>query len=188
MDQVKAEAAVRELLKALDRDITSGDLRDTPRRVAEMLIEQCTEKPSEIDVSFAEEKYGGMVIVRDIPFKSMCAHHLVYFTGKAHVGYIPRKKVLGLSKLARLVYSCSVGFTTQERITNNIAEQLYDCDSIQTLGCMVVLEAEHGCMNLRGAQAIGSSTLTSEVKGVFMTNQAARDEFLALVNRGGLRR
>ncbi len=185
MDQIRAENAVRELLLALGKDVTSEDLKETPRRVADMMIEQCTEKDSEIDVSFSENHFGGMVVVRDIPFVSMCAHHMVFFTGRAHVGYIPKKKVLGLSKLARLVYSCSVGLTTQERITTSIAEQLYALEDISCLGVMVVLEAEHGCMNLRGARAIGSSTVTSEVKGVFMTVEAARNEFLSFVMRGG---
>lgn len=186
MDQTKAEAGVRALLEALGQDVASEDLTDTPRRVAEMLIEQCTEKDAEIEVVFREDKYDGMVVARDIPFVSMCAHHLVFFTGRAHVGYLPRKKVLGISKLARLVYSCSVGLTTQERITQSIAQRLYDNDEIGCIGCMVVLEAAHGCMNLRGARAIGSSTITSVVKGSFLTVPAARTEFLAFIGKGGL--
>ena len=147
-----------------------------------MFIDQCTEKSAEIDKIF-EVHFGGMVIVRNIPFVSMCSHHMVFFTGWAHVGYIPRKKVLGLSKLARLVYSCCVGLTTQECITSKVADSIFDSDDIGCLGCMVVLEAEHGCMSLRGAKAQGASTVTSEVRGVFRDVPAARQEFLSLIQR-----
>ena len=185
MNQKRAEAAVRELLLALDRDVNSEGLKGTPRRVAKMLIEQCTDKDAEIDVTFSEEKYNGMVIVRNIPFVSMCEHHLVFFYGKAHVAYIPDKKVLGISKLARLVYSCSVGFTIQEQITFQIAERLYtNGNGAGSLGCMVVLEAEHGCMSLRGARAVGATTITSEVRGLFKNKPEVRDECLSLMLRG----
>lgn len=187
MNQARAENAVRELLIALDQKIDSDDLANTPRRVADMLIEQCTEKDAEIDVMFPIDHFNGMVVARDIPFVSMCAHHLVFFTGKAHVGYIPRKKQLGISKLARLVYSCSVGLTSQETITARVAERLYSDDDLGCLGCMVVLEAEHGCMNLRGARAVGSSTVTSEVRGVFLNVPAAREEMLSFIMRGNRR-
>ena len=187
MDKKRAESAVLELLKALDQDVGSEDLLNTPKRVVEMLTEQCTERDAEIDVMFSENHYDGMVIVRDIPFVSMCCHHLVFFTGRAHVAYIPRKNVLGLSKLARLVYSCSVGLTTQEKITHNIAERLYDNDKIGCIGCGVVLIAEHGCMSLRGARAIGASTVTSEMRGVFLTVPAARSEFLSLATTGAIK-
>ena len=186
MDQKKAELAVKHLLIALDKDVECEELKETPRRVVEMLINQCTEQDAEIDVTFAEDHYDGMVIVRDIPFVSMCAHHLVFFSGKAHVAYIPKKRVLGISKLARLVYSCSIGLTTQERITHTVAERLYGSDDINCLGCGVVLIAEHGCMSLRGAKAQGASTVTSEMRGVFMTVPAARQEFLDLVGQRSL--
>lgn len=186
MDKQRAESAVRELLLALGQDVESDDLRDTPERVAEMFIEQCAAQNAEIDKVFSEERFGGMVCVRDVPFVSCCVHHLVFFSGRAHVAYIPRlKHVLGLSKLARLVYSCGVGFTTQERMTASIADRLYD--GFDALGCMVVIEAEHGCMNLRGARAIGSSTVTSEVRGVFRDVPAARSEFLSFISKGGPR-
>ena len=183
MDQKKAERAVKNLLLALDKNITNEEFLGTPRRVAELFIEQCTEKEAEIDVTFTEHRFNGMVIVRDIPFVSMCAHHLVFFTGKAHVGYIPKKKILGISKLARLVYSCSVGLTTQEHITFDVAERLYSSEDINCLGCAVVLIAEHGCMSLRGARAQGASTVTSEMRGVFRDVPAARQEFLSLIGR-----
>ena len=187
MDQIRAELAVRELLLALDQDVEIEGLKGTPRRVAEMLMEQCSPKDAEIDVTFSEDKFNGMVIVKNVPFTSMCMHHLVFFTGRANVGYIPKKKVLGLSKLARLVYSCSVGLTTQECITSNVADRLYDSDGIGCLGCIVVLEAEHGCMSLRGAKAQGASTITSEVRGVFRDVPVARQEFLSLISKDGLK-
>jgi GTP cyclohydrolase I len=186
MDQKKAEIAVRALLKALDLDVSQEGLKGTPRRVAEMMIEQCTEKDAEIDVTFAEEHFGGMVIVRDVPFVSMCMHHLVFYSGKAYIGYLPKKRVLGISKLARLVYSCCVGFTTQEQVTNNIAGQLYDSDIVNCLGCAVIMIGEHGCMSLRGAKAQGASTVTSEMRGAFMTVPAARQEFLSLIGKNVL--
>jgi len=187
LDQSRAENAVKELLLALDLDPTCPDLQGTPRRVAELMIEQCTYKDSEIGVMFEEMNFNDMVAVRDIPFVSMCAHHLVFFTGRAHVAYIPKGKVLGLSKLARLVYSCSVGVTTQESITASIADQLFNHNTLNTTGCMVILEAEHGCMSLRGARALGASTVTSAVRGVFRDVVAARQEFLALISKGGPR-
>ena len=185
MDRVKAEQAVKQLLEALDQEVASEALKDTPRRVADMLIDQCTEKDAEIDITFTENHYSGMVVVRNIPLVSMCAHHLVFFTGRAHVGYIPRKKVLGISKLARLVYSCSVGLTTQEHITHEVAERLYESPDLGCLGCMVVLEAEHGCMSLRGAKAIGASTTTAEVRGVLRDAPTARNEMLTYFSKGG---
>jgi GTP cyclohydrolase I len=187
VDQQRAENAIRELLLALGQDVNNADLKDTPRRVAELMIEQCTDKVSEMGVVFEQNHFNDMVAVRDIPFVSMCMHHLVFFTGRAHVAYIPKGKVLGLSKLARLVYSCSVGLTTQETITANVADLLFNHDVLGTIGCMVVLEAEHGCMSLRGAKAVGASTVTSAVRGVFRDVPAARQEFLTFISKGGPR-
>jgi len=185
MDKGKAEQAVKDLLLALGQDVESEGMKDTSRRVADMLITQCTEEDAELDVCFSQKTYDGMVIVRDIPFVSFCQHHLLPYFGRAHVAYIPRKRVLGLSKLARLVYSCSRGFTIQEDVTEHIANSLYD--EVEPLGCMVVIEAEHGCMSLRGAKAVGSSTVTSVVRGVYRDVSAARSEFLGLIAKGGPR-
>ena len=164
MDNQRAEKAVRELLLALDQDVDSEGLKDTPRRVAGMLRAQVSGDPYDEDWmrTFSEEKFDELVLIRDVPFVSMCEHHLVYYTGRAHVGYIARKKLLGVSKLARLVYACSRGFTIQERITKDIADRLYE--AIDPLGCMVVLEASHGCTTLRGARATGASMVTSAVR------------------------
>ena len=185
MDKKRVELAVEELLKSLELDIERQGLKDTPRRVAEMYIEQCSNNNARLDVAFQQESYDGMVIVRDIPFVSYCEHHLLPFDGRAHVAYIPRKELLGISKLARLVYSCSKGFTIQETITEKIADWLSNSDI--TIGCAVVLEAEHGCMNLRGARSIGSSTITSIVRGVFRDAPSARSEFITLLCKGGPR-
>ena len=185
MDKERAKRAVRELLLALDRDLGSAGLKNTPERVAEMYIEQCTDGDAELHVTFEQMTYDGMVIVRDIPFTSYCEHHLLPYSGRAHIAYIPRKKVLGLSKLARLIHSCSRGFTIQESVTEAAADRLYN--EVEPLGCMVIIEASHGCMNLRGARTVGSSTVTSVVRGVFRDVPAARSEFLGLVSKGGPR-
>jgi len=185
MDKEAAERAVRELLLALDQDVCSEGLKDTPRRVAEMFITQCNDEDAELDVLFKTDKLDDLVMVRDIPFVGCCEHHMVFYYGRAHIAYIPYKSLLGISKLARLVYSCSKGFSIQERVTRDIADRLYE--EVEPKGCMVVLEAQHGCMNLRGARSIGSSTVTSAVRGIFLTVTAARSEFLSLVLKGGPR-
>lgn len=187
MDKPRAEKAVRELLLALGQDVDSEGLRNTPKRVAEMFIEQCTETDSEIEVLFTARRFQDMVVLRDIPFAGVCEHHMVFFTGRAHIAYIPKGSVLGISKLARLVYSCSVGFTTQETIAAAVADKLFEHSDLGCIGCMVVLEAEHGCMNLRGARATGASMVVSAVRGVFRDVPAARSEFLGLVSKGGPR-
>jgi len=185
MDRERAISAVHDLLKALDQEVESEGLKDTPRRVADMFIEQCTSRDEpELDRMF-EEKFDEMVIVRDIPFVGCCEHHLVFYFGRAHIAYLPRKRVLGISKLARLVYYCSKGFTIQERVTKEVADKLYE--EVDPLGCMVIIEAAHGCMNLRGAKTMGSSTITSCVRGVFRDVPAARSEFMSLIAKGGIR-
>jgi len=184
MNRERAVNAVYELLKALDQDVDSDGLKDTPQRVADMFIEQCNNREPELDRTF-EEKFDEMVIVRDIPFVGCCEHHLVFYFGRAHIAYLPRKRVLGISKLARLVYHCSIGFTIQERVTKEVADTLYE--EVDPIGCMVIIEAAHGCMNLRGARTIGSSTVTSCVRGVFRDVPAARSEFMSLVAKGNIR-
>jgi len=181
MDKLRAVAAVRELLLALDRDLESEGLQDTPRRVAEMYIEQCSDAEPFEYKSFTEVRHEELVLVRNIPITSFCEHHLVPWYGRAFVGYIPHKKLLGLSKLARLVYSCSEGFTIQEGVTKLIADRLYD--EFEPLGVMVVINAMHTCMNLRGARAFGASTVTSAVRGVMRDVPAARAEVLALMQQ-----
>jgi GTP cyclohydrolase IA len=187
LDKVRAEQAVRDLLLALGQDLSREGLKDTPRRVAEMYMAQIEGDSynSDWQRTFSEEKFDELILVRDMPFVSVCEHHMVFYSGLAHVGYIAREKLLGVSKLARLVYDCSKGLTVQERVTKSVADQLYA--AVEPMGCMVVLEATHGCMSLRGARAIGSSTVTSAVRGVFRDVPAARSEMMALVSRGGRR-
>lgn len=184
MDRAKLELAIRNLLEALDQDVSREGLRDTPRRVADMYIEQCSSENAELNKMF-EEKFDELVFMRDIPIVSFCEHHLLPWFGRAHIAYVPRKRVLGLSKFARLVYSCSKGFTIQEAVTRQIADKLYD--EAEPLGCMVVIEAVHSCMSLRGARSIGASTTTSAVRGVFRDVPAVRQEFLTLIVKGGPR-
>lgn len=174
-----AVQAVRDLLEALGQDLEKEGLKDTPTRVADLYIEQCTVSDPELHRVFEEEHYDEMIMVRDIPFSSFCEHHMLPYWGKAHVAYVPREKILGISKLARLIYSESRGFTIQERITKSVADQLHN--ELKPEGCMVVLEAQHGCINFRGARAMGSSTVTSAVRGLYRDSQATRHEALSLM-------
>lgn len=182
MDKQRAESAVAGLLLALDQNLESEGLKDTPRRVAKMYLAQCADADTFEYKSFTEIRHEELVGVRDIPITSFCQHHLVPWYGRAFVAYIPHKKLLGLSKLARLVYSCSAGFTIQEGVTKMIADRLYD--EFEPLGVMVVINAMHTCMNLRGARAFGASTVTSAVRGVMRDVPAARAEALTLMTQG----
>jgi len=185
MDKTKAEQAIHDLLEALDQDVSREGLKDTPKRVAKMLMEQCTDSEAELDKVFSEVKLNDLTMVRDIPVYSFCEHHLVPWYGRAHIAYIPQKRVIGISKLARLAYKCCKGFTIQETVTKNIADSLHE--SLEPKGVMVVIEAVHMCMCMRGARAVGASTTTSAVRGVFRDVVAARHEFLSLVTKGGPR-
>lgn len=181
MDRDKAIKAVRELLLALDQDINKEGLKDTPTRVADSFIEQCAKEDPELHRVFDEEKYDELVMVRDIPFSSFCEHHMLPFWGVAHVAYLPGDKLLGISKLARLVSARSRGFQIQERITRDIVDELME--KIRPYGAMVVVEATHACISMRGAKALSSTTITSAVRGLFRDSQAARQECLSLMLR-----
>jgi len=185
MDKERAENAVRELLIALDQDVNREGLKDTPKRVARMFMEQCSEHDPGLDRTFSEVKINDLTMVRDVPVYSFCEHHLVPWHGRAHIAYIPQKRVIGISKLARLAYKCCVGFTIQETVTKNIADILHE--TLEPKGVMVVIEAVHTCMCLRGARALGASAVTSAVRGVFRDVIAARHEFLSLITKGGPR-
>lgn len=183
MDLKKIEAAVRMMLEAIGEDPDREGLRQTPERVGRMYAEifaGLNENPCEhLKVQFTEE-HEEMVIVKDIPIYSMCEHHLVPFYGKAHVAYIPRKgKVTGLSKLARVVEGFARRPQLQERLTSQIADSIMK--ALQPWGVLVVIEAEHMCMTMRGIKKAGSQTLTSAVRGLFNTNQATRAEGFALI-------
>ncbi len=182
-DQEKIEKAVHMILEAIGEDPDREGLRETPARVARMYQEifcGLEEDPKKhLQVLFTED-HEEMVLVKDIPFYSMCEHHLLPFYGKAHVAYIPRKgKITGLSKLARTVETLAKRPQLQERLTFNIADMIMD--ALNPLGVMVVVEAEHMCMTMRGVKKPGSMTLTSAVRGLFKTKQATRAEAFSLV-------
>ena len=181
MDRDRIAAAVKEILLALDQDVTREGLVDTPYRVADSYIEQCQPEDPELYRQFDEERYEEMVMVRDIPFVSFCEHHLLPFWGKAHIAYIPNRRILGISKLARIVSSYAKGFQIQERITRDIADELMN--EVEPKGVMVVIEAAHACISFRGARAIGSSTVTSAVRGLFKKSATTRQECLNLLLR-----
>lgn len=184
VDLRRIEAAVREILEAVGEDPQRPGLRETPRRVARMYQEMFAglhqDPARHLEVVFPET-YDEMVLIRDIPFTSMCEHHLLPFSGVAHVAYIPDGKVTGLSKIARVVEEIARRPQVQERMTQDIAE-LID-SSLQTTGVAVVLEAEHSCMAIRGIKKPGSITVTSALRGIFKSNEASRAEFMSLIGR-----
>ena len=165
-DRRRAEAAVTELLAAVGRDTDEPNLADTPRRVAAAYRELLERKPLRLTTFPNEDRYEALVLVRDIPFTSLCAHHLLPFRGVAHVGYLPGDRLLGLSKLARVVEYFSRDLQLQERLTMQIA----DCLEAELApgGVGVVLEAEHLCMSIRGVQASGARTRTSRFTGALV--------------------
>lgn len=173
--QHRAEAAVADLLSALGRDTTSEHLADTPRRVAASLLELLTPRDFAMTTFPNDEGYEELVLVRDIPFHSLCEHHLLPFRGVAHIGYVPGDRLVGLSKLARVVELFSRDLQVQERLTKQIADYLDE--HLAPRGVGVVLEAEHLCMTLRGAQAAGSMTTTSAFAGVLAKDNAMRRQF-----------
>lgn len=184
-DLDKMEKAVHMILEAIGEDPAREGLRDTPRRVARMYQEifcGLEEDPAKhLRVLFTED-HEEMVLIKDIPFYSMCEHHLLPFLGKAHVAYIPRKgKITGLSKLARTVESIAKRPQLQERLTCAIADIIMS--SLNPLGVLVVVEAEHMCMSMRGVKKPGAMTLTSAVRGLFKTNEATRAEAFSLIRK-----
>ena len=183
VDLPAIEAAVAMILKAVGEDPARSGLLETPRRVAKMYAEMfaglAIDPARHLEVTFPEE-YDEIVLVRDIPFTSMCEHHLLPFTGVAHVAYVPNGRVTGLSKLARVVEEVARRPQVQERMTQLIADMLVQ--KLQTNGAAVVIRAEHSCMAIRGIRKQGSSTITSSLRGVFKTNQASRAEVLALIS------
>ncbi len=178
IDPVRAELAAADLLDALGVDLSAADLADTPRRVVRMYEELLTPRPFNPTTFSNDAGYDEMVLVRDIRFTSLCAHHLLPFSGIAHVGYLPRQRIVGLSKLARVVNHFAHSLQVQERLTKQVADWLND--ELQPRGVGVVLRAEHQCMTIRGVQAAGSTTVTSTMHGLLRTNPASREEFLAL--------
>lgn len=182
IDRRRAAAAVAELLDALGRDIRSPHLADTPRRVADAFAEMLTPRPFDATTFPNDDGYDELVVVAGIPFDSLCEHHLLPFSGTAHVGYVPGDRLLGLSKFARAVERFARDLQVQERLTRQVADWIDE--QLRPLGVGVVLEAEHLCLSLRGAQARGTRTVTSAFSGVVRDDARTRREFLA---RCGLR-
>ena len=178
IDLAAAERAVADLLVALGQDPTTEHLADTPRRVANAYAELLTPTSFDLTTFPNDEDYDELVVARDIPFQSLCEHHLLPFHGTAHVGYIPDGRILGLSKLARVVEMFSRGLQVQERLTKQVADWLDE--QLAPKGVGVVIEAEHLCMSLRGVRAQGSRTVTSAVHGVLRDDSRSRQEFFAL--------
>ena len=175
---VAAEHAVRDLLVALGRDPNAEHLRDTPRRVAGAFAELLTPAPFELTTFANDEAYDELVLARDIPFQSLCEHHLLPFSGVAHVGYVPAERILGLSKLARVVELFARDLQVQERLTIQVAGWLQE--HLEPKGVGVILEADHLCMSLRGVRATGARTVTSAVHGLLRHDPRSRQEFFAL--------
>jgi GTP cyclohydrolase I len=187
IDKDRIEAAVREILAAIGEDPNRDGLLRTPKRVAEMYAEifgGIHEDPAQhLNVTF-EAGHDEMVMVRDIPMYSACEHHLIPFAGKAHVAYIPGDdgRITGLSKLARLVDGYARRPQVQERLTAQIADAMMR--ALEPRGVLVVIEAEHMCMSMRGVRKPGSTTLTSAVRGIFKENAATRAEAMSMIGLG----
>ena len=178
VDRVRAELAAADLLEALGVDLSAEEVMDTPRRVARMYEELLTPPPFNPTTFSNDAGYDEMVLVRDIRFTSLCAHHLLPFSGIAHVGYLPGDRIIGLSKLARIVTHFARSLQLQERLTKQVADWLHD--ELEPRGVGVIIRAEHECMTIRGIQASGATTVTSMMHGLLRRNPASREEFLAL--------
>jgi GTP cyclohydrolase IA len=178
-DLERAAAGVRELLAALGQDLDHESLRDTPDRVARAFSEMLTYREFDTRTFPNEEAYDELVVVKDIPFTSLCEHHLLPFIGRAHVAYLPGERIIGLSKLARVVERFSRRLQVQERLTAQIADWL--CSELGPRGVGVVMEAEHMCMSVRGVRAPGTTTKTSALRGTLRDDARTRQEFLLLV-------
>ncbi|MBB5153130.1 GTP cyclohydrolase I FolE [Saccharopolyspora phatthalungensis] len=178
IDLAAAEKAAGDLLRALGISTDSESLRGTPGRMARAYAELFSPRPFELTTFPNDEEYDELVLARAIPVRSVCEHHLLPFVGTAHVGYLPGERILGLSKLARVVEHFACRPQVQERLTKQVADWL--CEQLQPKGVGVVIEAEHTCMTLRGVQATGSNTVTSTLLGTLRQDARSRQEFFAL--------
>jgi len=185
VDREKIERAVRMILEALGEDPSRESLQETPRRVADMYEEVFAglgQDPAEVlEVTF-DEGHEEMVVLKDIPFYSICEHHLLAFHGLAHIGYIPKGRVVGISKLARVVEILAKRPQMQERLTSQIANTIME--SLHPHGAAVVIEAEHLCLTMRGIKKPGSKMVTSATRGIFRSRAETRAEFLSLIGKG----
>jgi GTP cyclohydrolase I len=181
VDQADVERAAADLLRALGRDPESPHLADTPRRVAAAFTEMLSPRDFDLTTFPNDEGYDELVLARGIPVHSLCEHHLLPFQGVAHVAYLPADRILGLSKLARVVELFARDLQVQERLTQQVADWLQQ--HLEPKGVGVVIEAEHLCMSMRGVQAAGSVTLTSALHGLLREDPRSRQEFFALARR-----
>jgi GTP cyclohydrolase I len=181
IDHGAVQRAARELLRALGADVDSAAFEETPRRVADAYAELLTPQPFRVTTFPNEDGYDELIVARAIPFHSLCMHHLLPFYGVAHVGYLPGERIVGLSKLGRVVEFFSRDLQIQERLTAQIAGWLER--ELEPKGVGVVLEAEHLCMSLRGVQKLGAKTVTSALRGLVRNDARTRQEFLALTTR-----
>jgi GTP cyclohydrolase I len=177
-DAGRARAAAEAFLRALGVPVDAPGLEDTPRRMADAYADLLTPRPFDLTTFPNEEGYDELVLARGIPVQSVCEHHMLPFTGVAHVGYLPGERIVGLSKLARVVELFARRPQVQERLTVQVANWLRD--RLAPRGVGVVLEAEHLCMTLRGVQAPGTTTITSALQGVLREDPRSRAEFLSL--------
>jgi GTP cyclohydrolase I len=180
IDHDAVQSAARELLRALGADVEDEGLAETPRRVADAYSELLTPRPFRA-TTFANDGYDELIVARAIPFHSLCMHHLLPFHGVAHIGYLPDKSLIGLSKLGRVVELFARDLQIQERLTTQIADWLDE--ELEPKGVGVVLEAEHLCVSLRGVQKQGAKTVTSALHGLVRDDARTRQEFLALTTR-----
>ncbi|UMZ74919.1 GTP cyclohydrolase I FolE [Natranaerofaba carboxydovora] len=187
IDKEKITRAVTDILEAIGEDPTREGLRDTPKRIANMYeeifrgINQNAKK--HLEIYFQDEQHEELVLVKDIPFYSMCEHHLVPFFGEAHIAYLPKGgKLTGLSKLARVVETVSRRPQLQERLTTDVADTIMEV--LSPFGVVVIVEAEHMCMTMRGVKKAGSKTVTSAIRGAFRKDVAAREEVMDLIING----
>jgi GTP cyclohydrolase IA len=181
IDHAAVQLAARELLRALGADIDSASLQDTPRRVADAYAELLTPQPFRATTFPNDDGYDGLIVARAIPFHSLCMHHLLPFHGVVHIGYLPAERIIGLSKLGRVVELFARDLQIQERLTTQIADWLRA--ELDPKGVGVVLEAEHLCMSLRGVQKLGAKTVTSALHGLVRDDVRTRQEFLTLTTR-----
>ncbi len=185
IDTDRIEKAVREILLAIGEDVGREGLQETPMRVARMykeLFSGMRENPEKHIKSVFSEKCEEIVLLKDIPFYSTCEHHLMPFIGSAHVAYLPGEKVLGVSKIARVVDSFAKRLQIQERLTSQIAD--FIMNNLQPQGVAVVMEASHSCVTIRGVQKPGSMMVTSALRGIFKKDIRSRNEVLSLMHKG----
>ena len=185
VDQERVVRAVREMLLAIGEDPDREGLSKTPRRIARMyaeLLSGLREDPKTVLQAQFQEEHKEMVILRDIPFYSLCEHHLLPFHGVAHIGYVPQGKVVGISKIARVLELFARRLQMQERLTSQVADSIWN--GLEADGVAVVIEAEHLCLTMRGVQKSGTKVVTSAIRGGFKGRAVTRSEFLSLLRSG----